>query len=191
MARRPIILPTVAAPDVGWRWMCSRWSENWQGKRKYWEKTYHSATLPTTNLTWPDLVSNPGRCCAKQATNRLTPIDIFLSGHLMKHDYAVIAISWQDFKRRRHVTAYSRECRKEHFLLTWNGRRPFRNPIVPTWSPLSDHFIARAMWKSRVSWKLNSTEHTLYSTRDHTTQSLHANFFSALKVYTHVYALQS
>jgi hypothetical protein len=28
------------------------------------------ATLSITNLTWPDLVSNPGRRCGKLATNR-------------------------------------------------------------------------------------------------------------------------
>jgi hypothetical protein len=35
----------VPAPDG------SRWSENWQGKPKYSEKTYTSATLSTTNPT--------------------------------------------------------------------------------------------------------------------------------------------
>jgi hypothetical protein len=30
------------------------WKENWQGKPKYSDKTYPSATLSTTNPTWPD-----------------------------------------------------------------------------------------------------------------------------------------
>jgi hypothetical protein len=52
--------PIVPAPDDRWVWSSS-WNENWQGKPKYWEKTCPSATLFTTNPTWPDLESNPGR----------------------------------------------------------------------------------------------------------------------------------
>jgi hypothetical protein len=52
----------------GWRiW----WNEDWQGKQKYLKKTYRSATLSTTNPTWPDPCSNPGRHGGKPATNRL------------------------------------------------------------------------------------------------------------------------
>jgi hypothetical protein len=36
------------------------WIENWQGKPKYSEKTYPSATLSTTKSHMTDLVSNPG-----------------------------------------------------------------------------------------------------------------------------------
>jgi hypothetical protein len=44
--------PSVPAPDDRRWWMwSSRWNENWQGKRKYSEKTCPSATLSTTNLT--------------------------------------------------------------------------------------------------------------------------------------------
>jgi hypothetical protein len=39
---------------------------------KYSEKTCPSATLSTTNPTWPDLGSNPGRRGGKPATNRLS-----------------------------------------------------------------------------------------------------------------------
>jgi hypothetical protein len=65
--------PIVPAPDA--RWWCmwsSRWNENWQGKPQYSEKTFPSATLSTTNPTWPDLGSNPGRRGGKPATNRLS-----------------------------------------------------------------------------------------------------------------------
>jgi hypothetical protein len=41
-------------------------------KPKYSEKTCPSATLSTTNPTWPDLGSNPGRRGGKQATNSLS-----------------------------------------------------------------------------------------------------------------------
>jgi hypothetical protein len=47
LVRRP------PAPDERWLWS-SRWNENWQGKPKDSEKTCPSATLSTTNLTWPD-----------------------------------------------------------------------------------------------------------------------------------------
>jgi hypothetical protein len=67
------IWPIVPAPDDRWWWRwSSRWNENWQGKPKYWEKTCPSATLSTTNLTWPGLGSNPSCRGGKPATNRLS-----------------------------------------------------------------------------------------------------------------------
>jgi hypothetical protein len=55
----------TAATDCtcpGWRiW----WNEDWQGKPKYSEKTRPSATLSTTNPTWLDPGSNPGRRSGK------------------------------------------------------------------------------------------------------------------------------
>jgi hypothetical protein len=48
------------------------WNEDWQGKLKYLEKTWPSATLSTTNPTWPDPGLNPGRHSGKPATNRLS-----------------------------------------------------------------------------------------------------------------------
>jgi hypothetical protein len=63
----------IPAPDDRWWWMwSSRWNENWQGKQKYSDKTYPSATLSSTNPTWPDLATNPGRRGGKPATNRLS-----------------------------------------------------------------------------------------------------------------------
>jgi hypothetical protein len=64
--------PIVPAPDDRWWWMwSSRWNENSHGKPKNSEKTRPSATLFTTNPTWSDLGSNPGRRGGKPATNRL------------------------------------------------------------------------------------------------------------------------
>jgi hypothetical protein len=61
--------PIVQAPDDRWGWLWSNWwNEKWQGKPKYLEKTCPSATLSTTNPTWP----NPGRRGGKPATNRLS-----------------------------------------------------------------------------------------------------------------------
>jgi hypothetical protein len=64
--------PIVQAPGDrrGWLWR-NWWNEDWQGKPKYSEKTYPSASLSTTNPTWPDPGSNPGRRSGKPVTNRL------------------------------------------------------------------------------------------------------------------------
>jgi hypothetical protein len=41
--------------DDRWWWVWSSWwNENWQGKPKYLEKTCRTATLSTTNPTWPE-----------------------------------------------------------------------------------------------------------------------------------------
>jgi hypothetical protein len=48
------------------------WMKIGMGKPKYSEKTYPSATLSTTNPTWPDPGSNPSRRGGKPATNRLS-----------------------------------------------------------------------------------------------------------------------
>jgi hypothetical protein len=50
----------------------SRWNENWQGKLKYSEETCPTATLSTTNPTWPDLSPNQGRRGGRQETNSLS-----------------------------------------------------------------------------------------------------------------------
>jgi hypothetical protein len=64
--------PIVPAPDDSWWVWSSRWNENWEGKPKYSEKTCPSVTLSTTNPTWPNLGSKPGRRGGKPATNRLS-----------------------------------------------------------------------------------------------------------------------
>jgi hypothetical protein len=57
---------------LGWLWWWRIWwNEDWRGKSKYSEKTCPSATLSTTNPTWPDPGSNPGRRGGKPATNCL------------------------------------------------------------------------------------------------------------------------
>jgi hypothetical protein len=55
-----------------WWWWRIWWNEGWQEKPKYSEKPCPSATLSTTNPTWPDPGSNPGRRGGKPATNRLS-----------------------------------------------------------------------------------------------------------------------
>jgi hypothetical protein len=75
--------PVVLAPYVRWRWMWSSlWNENWQETSKYSEKTCLSVTLPTTNPTWPDLGSKPGRSGGKPATISLsygTAFDVIIT----------------------------------------------------------------------------------------------------------------
>jgi hypothetical protein len=67
------VWPIVPALDDWWWWWwwwlwSNRWNVNWQGNPKYSEKTSSSATLSTTNPTWPD----PGRRGGKPVTNRLS-----------------------------------------------------------------------------------------------------------------------
>jgi hypothetical protein len=65
--------PIVPAPDDRWGWLWSCWwNEDWQGKPKYSEETCPSATLSTTDPTWPDPWLNPGRHDGKPATNCLS-----------------------------------------------------------------------------------------------------------------------
>jgi hypothetical protein len=52
------LLAYRTCPGWVWGWRIW-WNDDWQGKPKYSEKTCPSATLSTTNLTWPDLDSNP------------------------------------------------------------------------------------------------------------------------------------
>jgi hypothetical protein len=64
--------PIVSAP-CDRCWACSsQWNEHWQGTPKYSETTCPSATLCTTNPTWPDRGSNSCRRGGKPATNRLS-----------------------------------------------------------------------------------------------------------------------
>jgi hypothetical protein len=64
--------PTVPVPvDSWWVWSC-QWNENWQEKPQHSEKTCLSATLSTTNPTWPDLGSNTDHRGGKPATNHLS-----------------------------------------------------------------------------------------------------------------------
>jgi hypothetical protein len=59
--------PVVPAPDDRWWWLWSNWwNGDWQGKPKYSEKTYPSATLSTTNPTWRDPGSNPAAAVGSQ-----------------------------------------------------------------------------------------------------------------------------
>jgi hypothetical protein len=67
------VWPIVVPPDDRWWWFWSnRCNENWQGKPKYSEKTCPSASMSTTNRTWPNLGSKPGRRRGKPATDHLS-----------------------------------------------------------------------------------------------------------------------
>jgi hypothetical protein len=61
------LLSYCACPVWLWGRRIIRWNED----RQYSEKTCPSATLSTTNLTWPDPGLNPGRRGEKPPTNRL------------------------------------------------------------------------------------------------------------------------
>jgi hypothetical protein len=81
--------PIVPPSDDRWLLWSSRWNENWQVKPKYSEKTCPSATLSTTNPTWPDLGSNPGRRGWKPATKRLS----YGMAHIIFVTYTLLKLS--------------------------------------------------------------------------------------------------
>jgi hypothetical protein len=94
--------PTIPAPDDRWWLWSSWWNEDWQEKPKYSEKTCPSATLSTTNPTWPDLGSNPDRRGGKPATNRLsygTATIARVLVHFQELEWSVYKIS---LRVRRH-----------------------------------------------------------------------------------------
>jgi hypothetical protein len=68
----------ITAPDDRWAWSI-RWNENLQGKPKYTEKTYPSATLSNMNPTWSSLGLNLGHHSGKLATNSLSCVTWYLS----------------------------------------------------------------------------------------------------------------
>jgi hypothetical protein len=53
--------PFVHLPDDIWLDVEQRWNDTDRGKQKDSEKTCPSATLSTTNRTWTNLGSSPGR----------------------------------------------------------------------------------------------------------------------------------
>jgi hypothetical protein len=57
------VWPIAPAPDDRWWWLLwsNLWNANWQGKQKYSERTCPSDPLSTTNRTYLDSGSNPGR----------------------------------------------------------------------------------------------------------------------------------
>jgi hypothetical protein len=102
-ACRPLVA-YCTCPGWLWGWRIW-WNKNWLGKPKYSEKTCPSATLSTTNSTWPDPGSNLGRCGEKLATNRLsygavnlldvTTIvisNLFPYSKLLKYNYSVFCL---------------------------------------------------------------------------------------------------
>jgi hypothetical protein len=68
----------------------SRWNENWQGKPKYSEKIFPSATWSTTNPIRFDLEANSGRRGGKPVTN----LRRLVAGFLQR---------WSGFEPRSHV----------------------------------------------------------------------------------------
>jgi hypothetical protein len=71
-ACRPL-LAYCTCPGWLWGWRIW-WNEDWQGKPKYSEKTCLSATLSTTNPTWPDPGANPGCRSLRLVTDRLSKL---------------------------------------------------------------------------------------------------------------------
>jgi hypothetical protein len=113
----------VPVPDDRWRWMWnSRWNHNWQWKPKYSEKTCPSATLSTTNPTWPDLGSNPGRrrvycyCCCYYCTNDTPSGGQHVPRHLRNTNSRDPALHWANWPQLLCVTATNPSIRMKSNL---------------------------------------------------------------------------
>jgi hypothetical protein len=103
------------------------WNENWNGKLKYLENTCLSATLFSTNSTWPGPELNTGHNSGKLATNCLSQVkaQIFLTDTARTY-----------FRKETTFCTYL-----EHWLrLQPVVSLPLESEILPCsspWSPLS------------------------------------------------------
>jgi hypothetical protein len=86
--------PILPAPGDRWWWLWRNWwNKDWQGKPKYSEKTYPSATLSTANPTWLVPGLNPSReaecyVCAVVSSDLLQPrhlVSCFVYSPLQTH----------------------------------------------------------------------------------------------------------
>jgi hypothetical protein len=119
----------------------------------------------------------------------------FLWGYMKEHVYAVPSRAMEDLARlqasARTVNAkmlkraWENAMWQMHCHLLWNGCRLLQTPITATLHPWFDHLIASDIWWWCVSWKLHVTGNMLYNifdllfTRNHTMESLWANFVSS------------
>jgi hypothetical protein len=102
----------------GWFWRCRIWrNKDWQGKPKYSEKTYPSATLSTTNPTWPDRGSNPGRRGEKPPTNRLS----YGAASSEEHANINLQVRKKKFKQETSLKQVTTRAGPPQRRLTFNG----------------------------------------------------------------------
>jgi hypothetical protein len=146
--------PIVLAPDDRcWMWSL-RWNENWQEKPKYSEKTCPSATLSTTNPSWPDPGLNPGRRRGKPATNCLNygtalprrPGFEPRSGHVgYMVDKVTLGQVFSEYFGFPCQFSFHRLLHTHHHLSTWAGRRTKWTQSHPT--PRKKNYgTARVLW---------------------------------------------
>jgi hypothetical protein len=91
--------PIVPAQDDRWLWRWlwlwrNWWNEDWQGKLKYSEKIWPSATMSTINPTRLGPVLNPGRRGGKPATNRLSYGAALISHNLYTYIHLRLSQRW-------------------------------------------------------------------------------------------------
>jgi hypothetical protein len=114
------VWPIVPAPANTWWWLWSiRWNANWQRKQKCSEKTCPSATLSTTNPTWPDLGSNPGRPGGKPPTKRLSYDTAILNCNFFLNSHSG---GWSPDGSTRHVGHWMAYCICPGWLWWWRIR---------------------------------------------------------------------
>jgi hypothetical protein len=64
----------------------------------------------------------------------------------------------------QHIKMFSKVYWKAYCPLPRNGWRPLLTPTVTRRRPWFHRLVASAIWRRRVSWKLNVTGHMLYNT---------------------------
>jgi hypothetical protein len=112
----------------GWRIWCN---DDWQGKPKYSEKTCPSATLSTTNITWPDRARTravavgsrrlPAWAMARpdeQATIQITLLDFWiqiLSNHITRFRNSGFNRLWRWTSRKQVQVLKDTRCASGYF----------------------------------------------------------------------------
>jgi hypothetical protein len=117
----------------------NRWNEDWQGKPKYSEKTYPSARLSTTNATWHDPSSNPGRRGGKLATNRLSYNTAFPVRYSFKYMFQAFCVL--------SFICLTKNTRKPTECFIIQGRY-YRQEQFASCCPAGSFFIAVTLHKS-------------------------------------------
>jgi hypothetical protein len=167
--------PIVPAPDDRWWAWSSLWNEDWQGKPKYSEKTYSSDTLSTTNPTWHDLGSNPGRRGGNPAINRLcygTALHIGLSWYDLRktqlkfHEHSLNILEQKNIKMSECVQIP--DSRNRWVQTVWRRKKnnQYRNDVYWIFHTHWVNVLELHVWNLRYlscRWNRHSVLQLIYN----------------------------
>jgi hypothetical protein len=147
LVRRPLFGLLYQPHMINDKWS-SRWNENWQGKPKYSEKTCLSATLSTTNATWPVQSSNPCRGGEPQRSSEPRYSCLRRRGHCDGHFY-------EKRLKGKHALV---EVKLHDFSTFWLGREERTSLLVKRGTPhcnawnLTSAFTVRTYGTESAEW---------------------------------------